>query len=138
MDQQDSKNGQKLEDTCQGAMGTCQTLFSFTIQAVAVTFLKVIDQFVPKSTNKVLPYFSSPRGVATLDCESHSQAGSTMSLSNLSLPNSSPGRWSLGVLHSLHSRRCSTPRKYKREYFLRFLSLWRENQTHCIDSPQMQ
>ena len=25
----------------------------------------------------ILPYFSSPRGVATLDCESHSQAGST-------------------------------------------------------------
>ena len=28
----------------------------------------------------ILPYFSSPRGVATLDCESHSQAGSTRSL----------------------------------------------------------
>ena len=38
-------------------MGTCQTLFSFTIQAVAVTFLKVIDQFAPKST-KVHKYFS--------------------------------------------------------------------------------
>ena len=98
-------------------MGTCQTLFSFTIQAVAVTFLKVIDQFAPKSTKahkvakpnrgldqwepmwlklcdnttqvgslacvllllavfwillvhffsakSILPYFSSPRGVAT-------------------------------------------------------------------------
>ena len=27
------------------------------------------------SENSILPYFSSPRGVAILDCESHSQAG---------------------------------------------------------------
>ena len=29
------------------------------------------------SEKSILPYFSSPRGVATLDCEFHSQAGST-------------------------------------------------------------
>jgi len=29
------------------------------------------------SEKSILPYFSSPRGVAILDCDSHSQAGST-------------------------------------------------------------
>ena len=29
------------------------------------------------SAKSILPYFSSPRGVAILDCDSHSQAGST-------------------------------------------------------------
>ena len=29
------------------------------------------------SAKLILPYFSSPRGVAILDCDSHSQAGST-------------------------------------------------------------
>ena len=30
------------------------------------------------SEKSILPYFSGPRGVAILDCDSHSQAGSTM------------------------------------------------------------
>ena len=29
------------------------------------------------SEKSILPYFSGPRGVAILDCDSHSQAGST-------------------------------------------------------------
>ena len=33
------------------------------------------------SEKSILPYFSSPRGVATLDCEFHSQAGSTKQMS---------------------------------------------------------
>ena len=32
------------------------------------------------SEKSILPYFSGPRGVAILDCDSHSQAGSTNAL----------------------------------------------------------
>ena len=34
------------------------------------------------SEKSILPYFSGPRGVAILDCDSHSQAGSTRGASN--------------------------------------------------------
>ena len=37
-----AKNAQIGEETCQLSCGTCQNLFSFTIVAVGVTFLKVI------------------------------------------------------------------------------------------------
>ena len=36
------KNAQIGEESCQLSRGTCQNLFSFTIVAVGVTFLKVI------------------------------------------------------------------------------------------------
>ena len=41
-----------------------------------------LDAFCPMGVHlpgekSILPYFSSPRGVAILDCDSHSQAGST-------------------------------------------------------------
>ena len=41
-----------------------------------------LDAFCPMgvhlpSEKLILPYFSGPRGVAILDCDSHSQAGST-------------------------------------------------------------
>ena len=41
-----------------------------------------LDAFCPMEVHlpgekSILPYFSSPRGVAILDCDSHSQAGST-------------------------------------------------------------
>ena len=38
-------------------------------------FCPIVAHF--PSEKLILSYFSSPRGVATLDCESHSQAGST-------------------------------------------------------------
>ena len=41
---------------------------------LAVFWILLVHFFSAKS---ILPYFSSPRGVAILDCESHSQAGST-------------------------------------------------------------
>ena len=34
------------------------------------------------SEKSILPYFSGPRGVAILDCDSHSQAGSSMIIKN--------------------------------------------------------
>ena len=45
--------------------------------------LTKLDAFCPMEVHlpgekSILPYFSSPRGVAILDCDSHSQAGSTM------------------------------------------------------------
>ena len=44
-----------------------------------------LDAFCPMGVHlpgekSILPYFSSPRGVAILDCDSHSQAGSTRSV----------------------------------------------------------
>ena len=41
---------------------------------LAIFWCHLVHFFSEKS---ILPYFSSPRGVAILDCESHSQAGST-------------------------------------------------------------
>ena len=37
------------------------------------------------SEKSILPYFSGPRGVAILDCDSHSQAGSTKDLTRLTV-----------------------------------------------------
>ena len=49
---------------------------AYVLLLLAIFWCHLVHFFSEKS---ILPYFSSPRGVAILDCESHSQAGSTMS-----------------------------------------------------------
>ena len=62
-----------------------------------------LDAFCPMGVHlpgekSILPYFSSPRGVAILDCDSHSQAGSTRENAN-SLPgrNTVAEKWEIHV-----------------------------------------
>ena len=59
------ENAQMDISTCQRPRGACQNFFSFTIQAVAVTFLKVYSQFAPRgpkftwiSSIQLISYFS--------------------------------------------------------------------------------
>ena len=59
------ENAQMDISTCQRPRGACQNFFSFTIQAVAVTFLKVCSQFAPRgpkftwiSSIQLISYFS--------------------------------------------------------------------------------
>ena len=47
---------------------------AYVLLLLAIFWCHLVHFFSEKS---ILPYFSSPRGVAILDCESHSQAGST-------------------------------------------------------------
>ena len=50
------------------------------------------------SEKSILPYFSSPRGVAILDCDSQSQAGSTNSRTTFKFG----GFWDWNVRMILH------------------------------------
>ena len=55
------------------------TTFSCPLACVGTNLAAICPMGVRLPSEKlVLPYFSSPRGVATLDCDSHSQAGSTI------------------------------------------------------------
>ena len=57
------------------------TTFSCPLACVGTNLAAICPMEVRLPSEKlILPYFSSPRGVATLDCDSHSQAGSTRSL----------------------------------------------------------
>ena len=65
MGQQGPKCTQMDEDTCQGFRGAGRNFFSFTIQAVALTFPKVCSQFAPRgpkftwiSSVQLISYFS--------------------------------------------------------------------------------
>ena len=54
------------------------TTFSCPLACVGTNLAAICPMEVRLPSEKlILPYFSSPRGVATLDCDSHSQAGST-------------------------------------------------------------
>ena len=54
------------------------TTFSCPLACVGTNLAAICPMEVHLPSEKlVLPYFSSPRGVAILDCDSHSQAGST-------------------------------------------------------------
>ena len=54
------------------------TTFSCPLACVGTNLAAICPMGVRLPSEKlILPYFSSPRGVATLDCDSHSQAGST-------------------------------------------------------------
>ena len=69
------------------AFNSEQNLFSTSSQWPLAYVLLLLAIFWCHLVNfpgekSILPYFSSPRGVATLDCEFHSQAGSTTLLSH--------------------------------------------------------
>ena len=54
------------------------TTFSCPLACVGTNLAAICPMGVRLPSEKlILPYFSSPRGVATLDCDSHSQAGWT-------------------------------------------------------------
>ena len=75
---------------------------------LAVFLILLVHFFSAKS---ILPYFSSSRGVATLDCESHSQAGST----RCALTCSS--------LHTCHSTHMEPPGLFMAAY-TQFMAFW--------------